>query len=48
MYGGTGWGCTLLGLNANVMPRSCEGHKKVNLHKKYQKLSFYAFHLIYA
>ena len=27
MYGGTGWGCTLLGLNSKVMLRSCEGHQ---------------------
>ena len=38
MYGETGWGCTLLVLNAKVMPRSCEGHEKVNLHKKIPKI----------
>ena len=45
MYGGTGWGCPLLGLNAKVMPRSCQGHMKVNLDEKYNKLPFYAFQL---
>ena len=45
MYGGTGYGCTLSGLNAKVMPRSCQGHMKVNLDKKNNELLFYAFEL---
>ena len=39
MYGGTGWGCTFLGLNAKVMLRSCQGHMKVNLDKKIQQIA---------
>ena len=48
MYGGTGWGCTLLGLNAKVMLRSCEGHKRVNLHKNNKNCHFMPSNLIYA
>ena len=42
-----GRGCTLLGLKGNVMPKSCQGHIKVDLDKKYKKYHFMSSNLIY-